>query len=129
MNRLRVFIFRLYEQPRLRNWFYTLAFAIFVPIGYRFATLAWEHGTWVDKPLAVIAGIFIGITTVVTLMRIWHVPPQQTVAPPAPPVEMPREHPMADELVAAARRRAAQNRAMAQRAAALGSTIGRTRYR
>lgn len=129
MSRVRTLVFRLYEQPRLRNWFYTLAFAIFVPIGYRFATLAWEYGSWIDKPLAVIAGIFIGITTVVTLMRIWHVPPRQTVAPPVPPVEVSHEHFIGTEIMAAARRRAAENRANALRAAALGSTIGRPRYR
>lgn len=129
MSRLRIVVFRLYEQPRLRNWFYTLAFAIFVPIGYRFATLAWEYGSWIDKPLAVIAGIFIGITTVVTLMRIWHVPPRQTVALPVPPVEVQHEHSMGTEIMIAARRRAAENRDNALRAAALGSTIGRPRYR
>jgi len=131
MNRLRMFVFRLYERPALRNWFYTLAFAIFVPVGYRFATLAWRDGSWIDKPLAVIAGLFIGITAVVTLMRVWHVPPRQTVTPPpAPTVAAPHpEHSIADELMAYARRRAAENRANALRASALGSTIGKTRYR
>ena len=37
MNWVQLSVFRLYERPRLRNWFYTVAFGIFVPIGYRFA--------------------------------------------------------------------------------------------
>lgn len=124
---LRDFIFRLYEQPRLRNFFYTLAFVVFVPVGFRFAILAWEFGDWFDKPLAVIAGGFIGITAVVTLMRFWHVPPRQIATPAvvAEPFPEPEPHIHADELLAAARRRAAQNRAMARGAGALGSTRGR----
>ena len=84
MNRVHVFVFRLYERRLLRNWFYTIAFAIFVPVGYRFADLAWRYGEWFDKPLAVIAGLLIGIATVVTLMRIWRVPPKQVVTPSEP---------------------------------------------
>jgi hypothetical protein len=131
MTRLRMFVFRLYEQQKLRNWFYTLSFAVFVPVGYRFAALAWEYGSWFDKPLAVIAGLLIGITAVVTLMRVWHVPPQQTALPPAlSPAETPQAATsLAGELMAVARRRAAKNRAMALEAAALGSTTGRPRYR
>jgi hypothetical protein len=131
MSRFQIFVFGLYERPRLRNWFYTLAFAIFVPVGYRFAALAWRYGSWFDKPLAVVAGLVIGITTLVTLMRVWHVPPQQTLIP-----EGPRESPtpvrtrsIADEIMAAARRRAAVNRDLAMNAGALGSTTGRVHYR
>jgi hypothetical protein len=125
-----MFVFRLYEQRRLRNWFYTVAFAIFVPVGYRFAALAWRYGSWVDKPLAVIAGIFIGITTVVTLMRIWHVAPRQTVTPAAlPPTPAPEPTHFAGEVLSASRRRAAENRAMALGASALGSTRGEAWYR
>jgi hypothetical protein len=39
MNRAQLFVFRFYEIRELRNWFYTVAFAIFVPVGYRFAEL------------------------------------------------------------------------------------------
>jgi hypothetical protein len=131
MSSFRIYVFSLYEQPRLRNWFYTLAFAIFVPVGYRFAELAWRYGSWFDKPLAVVAGLVIGITTLVTLMRVWHVPPQQTLIP-----EDPRESPapahtrdIADEIMAASRHRAAVNRALAMNAGALGSTTGRVHYR
>jgi hypothetical protein len=126
MNWVQLSVFRLYERPRLRNWFYTIAFSIFVPIGYRFADLAWWYGSPVDKPLAVIAGIFIGIATVVTLMRIWHVPPRQIVTPAQPEaVAAPKpENRLADDLIAATRGRAAQNRNMAQHAAALGSSSG-----
>lgn len=67
-------VFTFYEQSRLRNWFYTLAFAIFVPTGFRFAILAWEHGDWIDKPLSILAGLAIGVTAAVTLLRVWAVP-------------------------------------------------------
>jgi hypothetical protein len=124
---LRQFIFRLYEQQRLRNLFYTVAFVVFVPVGFRFAILAWEYGDWFDKPLAVVAGGFIGITTVVTLTRFWHVPPTQIVTPVAVPQPAPEldTHFRAEDLIAAARRRAAENRAIAKGAGALGSTRGR----
>jgi hypothetical protein len=75
---LRNFIFTLYEQRGLRNWFYTVAFAIFVPTGFRFAILAWEYGDWFDKPLSIVAGLLIGMTSAVTLVRVWTVPPSQT---------------------------------------------------
>jgi hypothetical protein len=125
MNWVQLSVFRLYERPRLRNWFYTVAFGIFVPIGYRFADIAWRYGSPIDKPLAVLAGVFIGIATVVTLMRIWHVPPRQIVTRPEPePVVAPQpDNHLADDLIAAARSRAAHNRDLALHAAALGSSI------
>ena len=128
MNRVQVFVFRLYEQRALRNWFYTIAFAIFVPVGYHFAELAWRYGSWYDKPLAVIAGLFIGIATVVTLLRIWRVPPTQVVTVVAPlPVIVPEpEHSLADEMIASMRSRAAHQRDLASHAAALGSSMGRS---
>ncbi len=124
MSGFRDFIFRLYEQRRLRDWFYTLAFLVFVPVGYRFAALAWRYGDWFDKPLAVIAGALIGITAVVTLMRVWHVEPRLVATPAALPEPAPAEpiHARADDYLSAARRRAAQNRELASGAAALGST-------
>jgi hypothetical protein len=131
MTRFRIFVFRLFEQRQLRDWFYTVAFFIFVPVGYRFAALAWRYGSWVDKPLAVIAGAFIGITTIVTLLRFWNVAPRQVVTPPAPeaPVIAKPAHSAAHEYMAATRRRAAENRAMATGAGALGSTMGNSWYR
>src|SRR5580658_6335942 len=75
----QILVFKLYEQPRLRNWFYTFAFAIFVSTGLRFAILAWEYGDWIDKPLSIFAGLIIGISAMVTLLRVWTVPPRQTV--------------------------------------------------
>jgi hypothetical protein len=127
MNRVQLFVFRLYERRQLRNWFYTVAFAIFVPVGYHFADFAWRHGSPHDKPLAVIAALFIGIATVVTLMRIWHVPPKQVVTPaPLPAVTPPFDHSLADEVMATIRCRAAQNRDLASHAAALGSSMGKT---
>lgn len=127
MNRLRLITFRFFEQRRLRDWFYTVAFVIFVPVGFRFAALAWRYGSWFDKPLAVIAGAFIGITTVVTLMRFWSVPPQLVVTPAAaaPVIASKPAKSLASDLVVAARHRAAKNRAMATSAGALGSTMGR----
>jgi hypothetical protein len=128
MNSVQLSVFRLYERPLLRNWFYTVAFGIFVPIGYRFAALAWRYGTPIDRPLAFIAGVFIGIATVVTLLRIWAVPPRQIVtrAEPEPVVaqESAIVNQVADDLMAATRGRAAYNRDLAKHAAALGSSIG-----
>jgi hypothetical protein len=125
MNWVQRSVFRLYERRLLRNWFYTIAFSIFVPIGYRFADLAWRYGSPIDKPLAVIAGFFIGIATVVTLMRIWHVPPRQTVTPAEPELVIAPQpvNRLADDLIAAMRARAARNRALAMHAAALGSSV------
>lgn len=126
MNRIQLFVFRLYERRQLRNWFYTLAFAIFVPVGYHFADLAWRYGSWYDKPLAVIAGLLIGIATLVTLMRIWRVPPTQVVtAEEVQPAVVPPNHSVADEVIAAVRSRAATNRDLALHAAALGSSRGK----
>jgi hypothetical protein len=115
-------IFTLYEQRRVRNWFYTLAFAVFVPTGLRFAILAWKFGDWFDKPLSIFAGLIIGSTAVVTLLRLWTVPPRQTLAvaagvaisePAAPSLN-------ASEIHEAAKWQAAHNREIARGAAALG---------
>lgn len=127
MRQLRLLIFRLFERRRLRDWFYTVAFIIFVPVGLRFAILAWRFGSWEDKPLALIAGVFIGITAIATLLRFWHVPPQRVATPPAaePPVSAESAKPAAGDYVVAVRRRAAINRAMATAAGALGSTLGK----
>ena len=128
MQRLRTFVFGLYEQPRIRNWFYTIAFAIFVPTGFRFATLAWEYGDWFDRPLAVIAGTFIGLTALVTLLRIWHVEPRKTVPTKAPEEpHLTAVNPPTD-LLAAAKWQAGRNREYARDAASLGSTL-RRRFR
>jgi hypothetical protein len=127
MNRANVFVFRFYEIRELRNWFYTVAFAIFVPVGYRFAELAWRYGSWYDKPLAVVAGLLIGLATIVTLKRIWRVPPKQVVTSVAESgAAEPPSNPAADDIVAAIRSRAAHNRDLAQYAAALGSTMRKT---
>lgn len=120
------FVFTFYEQPRLRNWFYTLAFAVFVPTGLRFGMLAWEYGDWFDKPLSILAGLIIGVTAVVTLWRVWVVPPRRTMQRPvrnlAPETEAAPVN--ASELHAAALYLAARNREIARGAAALGSTRG-----
>ena len=124
MHQLRLLIFQLFERRRLRDWFYTIAFIIFVPVGLRFAILAWRYGSWEDKPLSVIAGTFIGVTAMVTLLRFWHVPPQLVAtgdAPHALSVPEPAQ-PHAEEYLEAVRYRAARNRAMSLGARALGST-------
>jgi hypothetical protein len=120
------FVFTFYEQPRLRNWFYTLAFAVFVPTGFRFAMLAWEYGDWFDKPLSIFAGLIIGVTAVVTLLRVWAVPPRRTMPRPArsEAPEAGAEPLNASQLHAAAVFLAARNREIARGAAALGSTRG-----
>jgi hypothetical protein len=118
-------IFNLYEQPHIRNWFYTLAFAIFVPTGFRFAILSWEYGDWFDKPLAVIAGAFIGATAGVTLLRVWKVPPRRTVSSENDEVtesQAAAAGPNASEMFASAKGLAALNRKIARGAAALGSS-------
>lgn len=127
MHQLRLLVFRLFERRLLRDWFYTVAFIIFVPVGLRFAILAWEYGDWFDKPLSVIAGMFIGVTAMVTLLRFWNVPPQQVVTAEAPHAFAAEEpvHSHADEYIEAVRYRAASNRAIAHDAGALGSTLRR----
>jgi hypothetical protein len=126
-EQLRNYVFSLYERPLLRNWFYTLAFAIFVPVGFRFALLAWEFGGEYDKLMAVIAGLAVGITTLVTLLRIWAVPPSQTI----PFVDEVEPHGRgaeykidASEILAAIKASSARNRQFAQGARALGSPRG-----
>jgi len=127
MHQLRELIFRLFERRALRDWFYTVAFIIFVPVGLRFAILAWQFGDWFDKPLAVIAGLFIGITAIVTLLRFWQVPPTPVTSEVTPAVqELEPAHPHAHEYIDAVRHRAAANRAMASGAGALGSTMRRS---
>jgi hypothetical protein len=127
MHQLRLLVFRLFERRLLRDWFYTIAFIIFVPVGLRFATLAWRYGSWEDKPLSVIAGMFIGVTAMVTLLRFWHVPPQQVVTADGPAAVVAEEpvHRHAEEYIEAVRYRAAANRAIAHEAGALGSTLRR----
>ena len=125
MTRLHNIIFRLYEKRSLRDWFYTIAFLIFVPVGLRFALLAWEFGSWLDKPLAVIAGLCIGITAFVTLLRYWSVPPRRvaTGTPTPMVIASPPSAHIAEDFLIATRRRAAENRALSLSAGALGSTL------
>ena len=120
-------VFSLYERPVLRNWFYTFAFAIFVPVGCRFAILAWRFGQPFDRLMTIVGGIAVGVTTVVTLLRIWAVPPRRTVTQYSHP-----EHedihvdirPNAGELLQTVRGNSARSREIARSARALGSTRG-----
>jgi hypothetical protein len=123
VSSVRSVVFRFYEQTLVRNWFYTLAFSVFVPTGCRFAYIAWRFGAWFDRPLAVIAGTIIGVTSVVTLLRVWEVPPQQTTAPAEQQEErlLPARAIVRDVL-SESRRQSATNWQIARDAATLGST-------
>ena len=122
LQRLRKVVFGLYEQAPLRNWFYTLAFAIVVPTGCRFAIVAWEYGSWFDKPLTIVAGTVIGVTAIVTLLRVWEVPPIVTVShADEKPRELPAQFPPS-EMLSMSRHQAAMNREFARDARSLGST-------
>lgn len=119
---LQTYVFGIYEQRQIRNWLYTLAFAIFVPTGLRFAILAWRFGDWFDKPLSVFAGLVIGVTMLVTLLRLWTVSPRQTLTMKQriQIAETPADPPNASEMYEAAKWQAAHNREIARGAAALG---------
>ncbi len=84
--------------------------------------LAWEFGDWFDKPLSIFAGLMIGSTAVVTLLRLWTVPPRQTLAAAAgmEPAEPAVPVLNASQMYAAAKWQAAHNRQIARGAAALG---------
>ena len=120
-------VFSLYERPVLRNWCYTFAFAIFVPVGCRFAILAWRFGQPFDRLMTIVGGIAVGVTTVVTLLRIWAVAPRRTVDHSSD-LEHHDIHvdirPNAGELLLAVRGNSARSREMARAARALGSTRG-----
>lgn len=121
---IRQYVFSLYEQRMVRNWFYTLAFGVFVPVGCRFAFLAWEFGGDFDRVMTVIAGLLVGITTVVTLMRIWAVPPSRTLVPSTLGEESGLDQdpkPDSSEIMAALRAYSARNRQLAVGARALGT--------
>jgi hypothetical protein len=118
-------VFSLYERPVLRNWFYTFAFAVFVPVGFRFAMLAWTFGQPFDRVMTIVGGVAVGITTVVTLLRIWAVPPRRTVDHFSSPEhhEIPADNrPNAGEILSAVRGNSARSREFARAARALGST-------
>ncbi len=88
--------------------------------------LAWEYGDWFDKPLSIFSGLIIGVTAVVTLLRMWAVPPRQTMQRPArSQAQQTSAAPVnASQLHAAAMFFAARNREIARGAAALGATRG-----
>jgi hypothetical protein len=119
---IQEYVFSLYERPLLRNWFYTFAFAIFVPVGLRFAVLAWKYGVEFDRLMTIVGGLAVGITAVVTLWRIWSVAPRRTII--EPPHETHVAHaesgPSGAEIMAAVRGYSARNRQIAQGARALG---------
>ena len=122
--KLRTYLFSLYERRLLRNWAYTSAFAIFVPVGFRFSFFAWDYGNHFDRVMAVIAGFAVGCTTVITLLRIWAVPPKQTILPTPPLCATPPDPNSrvdAAEFIATARARSMRNMQIARGARALGA--------
>ncbi len=78
MKRLTESLFALYEKPRLRNWAYSIAFAVVVPIGGRFAYLAGHQGGAIDWALAIVGGLIMIALAIVTLIRFWSVQPVST---------------------------------------------------
>jgi hypothetical protein len=124
LEKIRTHLFSLYEQRLLRNWAYTFAFAIFVPVGFRFSLLAWDYGNEYDRVMAIVAGLAAGATAAITLLRIWAVPPKQTVVA-HPNVQAARDHVEtridAAQLLGAARASSLRNRHMAKGARALGT--------
>jgi hypothetical protein len=123
LKSIREYVFSLYERPLLRNWFYTFSFAIFVPVGFRFAVLAWKYGAEFDRLMTIVGGLAAGITAVVTLLRIWNVAPRRTMT--APPHEAHHARhaeaaPSGAEIMATVRGYSARNRQIAQGARALG---------
>jgi hypothetical protein len=124
LETIRTYLFSLYERRLLRNWAYTFAFAIFVPVGLRFALLAWDYGNEYDRIMAIVAGLAAGATAAITLLRIWAVPPKRTVAetPEVPAAAHVIETRIdAAQLLRAARASSLRNRQMARGARALGS--------
>ena len=121
-HRIRKYVFSLYERRLLRNWSYTFAFAIFVPVGCRFAILAWKFGGDFDRVMTVVAGIAVGITAAVTLLRIWVVPPRKTMLPVPEGLHaaMQEMKPDGSEIIAALKAYSARNRQIAMGARALG---------
>jgi hypothetical protein len=124
VTNIRKYLFSLYERRRLRNWAYTVAFAIFVPVGCRFALLAWAYGHRFDRVMAVVAGVAVGCTAMIMLLRIWSVPPKQTIiATPlvqtTPLDASTRVDPA--ELIAVVRARSIRNLQIARGAQALGA--------
>ena len=128
LKSIREYVFSLYERPLLRNWFYTLSFAIFVPVGLRFAVLAWKYGAEFDRLMTIVGGLAAGITAVVTLLRIFrNVAPRRTMTAPAIGARgsscecsTPRRPRAAAEIMATVRGYSVCNRQMAQGARALG---------
>ena len=124
LEKIRTHLFSLYEQRLLRNWAYTFAFAIFVPVGFRFSLLAWDYGNEYDRVMAIVAGLAAGATAAITLLRIWAVPPKQTI------VSTPKVATIAQdaytrvdaaEIIASVRACSMRNRQMALGARALGT--------
>ena len=124
LETIQTHLFSLYEKRLLRNWAYTLAFAIVVPVGLRFALLAWDYGNRFDRVMAIVAGLTVGATAAITLLRIWAVPPKQTiVSTPNVATIAPDTHPRVDaaEIIASVRACSMRNRQMALGARALGT--------
>ena len=124
MDWIKANIFRFWENRKARNWGLTIGFLLVVTIGGRFASLAWRYGGAFDQVAVVLAGGMIGVISTVVLLRIWLIPPMQTLPSEEPRVvPIVRHTPAGPEFVAAselAHRRGARIRRLARDAAALG---------
>ncbi len=114
---MKKFIFQVWENSKLRNWAYTLAFLLIVPVGGRFSWFAWQHGNGLDRFLVIVTGLVMGALASVTLYRFWQVLPVATS--PEKPVDFP---PMSEEfdVLSDLDRSNVHNRLIARDAAALG---------
>lgn len=77
---MKEFVFRLYEDRRLRLIYYGVSFGVVVPTGGRMAYMLFmgQTASVVDKVLMVVAGATILTMFLVTMLRIWYVDPVQT---------------------------------------------------
>ncbi len=118
-------VFGFWEHRKARNWGLTLGFVLVLLVGGRFAGFAWTYGTVADQIAVVAAGTVIGMISLVVLLRIWLVPPVQTL----PAEEVHRvptaqiHQPAGPDFLAAsqlAQRRSGRTRRLGKEAAALG---------
>ncbi|HUP04023.1 MAG TPA: hypothetical protein VMU19_08540 [Bryobacteraceae bacterium] len=124
MDWVRSHVFRFWENRTARNWGLSIGFLLVVPVGARFASIAWKYGNLFDQIAVVVAGGVIGVMSVVVLLRVWLVPPVRTLPDGAGAGHHLEPHHLAgpDFLAAGelARLRSARNSTLGKEAAALG---------
>lgn len=123
MDRLVRAVFAFYEQWAFRNWAFTIAFLIVVPVGGRFAYLAWLYGSSFDHFMVITGGGVMGVISCIILLRFWTVGPVQTLATFSRPEaeELQRKIDVAGYFENV-RTKTETNRDLARGAAALGSS-------